>query len=162
MNKASLWSNSDGLVVGFGTRSVEQTASSKVSLGGQRQQIVMNVKLSDLADTLDTNDLVNAPVIPAGAVLESAKLFVVDAAVGATAVLDLGIAKAVDSTDIDDDGIDVAIATATLTDGAVIACDGAKIGTELAYASKVYASYDTAAFTGGNIVVTIEYLVPAV
>jgi hypothetical protein len=160
MNKASLWANSDGLVVGFGARDAETTGSAKVSVGGMRQQVVVRLKLSELGDTLDTNDLVNAPIIPAGALLESARLFVESAAAGTNAVLDIGIAKAVDSTDIDDDGIDVAIATTTLVDGYTTLCDGAKIATELAYNSKVYASYDTAAFTSGVVVITVEYVVP--
>lgn len=162
MKKSVIWTNSDGLAVGFGPRDVETTYSAKLSVGGNRQQVVMRIKLSELADTIDANDLINAPVIPAGAVLETARLFMETAAVGATAVLDIGIAKASDGTDIDDDGIDVAIATATLVDGYTVACDGAKLGTELAYASKVYASYDTAAFTDGVAVLTVEYVCPAV
>jgi hypothetical protein len=162
MNRSSIWNNSDGLAVGFGPRDSETTGSAKVVTAGRRQQVVLRIKLSELADTLDTNDLINAPTIPAGSLLETARLFVLDAAVGASAVLDIGLAKSVDSTDIDDDGVDVAIATATLVDGYTTLCDGAKIATELAYDSKVYASYDTAAFTGGVVLVVLEYLCPSI
>lgn len=162
MKKSSIWANSDGLAVGFGPRDTETTEVTKVSLGGNRQQLVARIKLSELADAITANHLINAAYIPAGALLESAKLFVETAAIGVNAVLDIGLAKVSDGTDIDDDGIDVAIATTTLVDGYNTACDGAKIGTELAYDSKIYASYDTAAFTAGVVVLTVEYVCKAV
>ena len=157
MKREALWSNKDGLYVGFGTRDVETTGSAAVVTEGTRSEIVMRIKLSELADTIDVTDVINAPIIPAGSILESAKLHVETAAVGATAVLDIGLCT-VAGVDVDDDGVDAAIATATLVDGYYVACDGAKIGTELAQASKLYASYDTAAFTDGVVVVTVTYI----
>ena len=158
MNRDSLWTNSDGLVVGFGPRDVEYTGSATVSTAGARKQVVARFRLSDLGDALDTNDLVNAPVIPAGALLEAAKLYVYTAAAGVNAVLDIGIATAA-GADVNDAGIDAAIATATLVEGYDTACDGALVGTKLANNSKVYASYDTAAFTAGVVTVVIDYIV---
>lgn len=162
MNRDTIWTNADGLAVGFGTRDVEQTGSAKLSVGGDRQQVRFRIKLADLTDTTVGNQLINAPSIPAGAILETARLFVESAAVGVNAVLDIGLAKTADGAIIDDDYVDAAIATATLVDGYTVLCDGAAIGTELAFNSKVYASYDTAAFTSGVVVVTLEYVVPAV
>jgi hypothetical protein len=163
MNRNSLWTNSDGLVVGFGTRDVESTGSAKVSLGGRRQQVVFKITGTDLADSDVSAQLVNAVVIPAGSILESAKLFVESVFAGATAVLDIGIYKASDGTAVDDDGVDAAIAVTSIDgDGDIIACDGALIGTELAFDSKLGASYDTAAFTSGVAYVTVEFISPAV
>lgn len=160
MKKATIWTNSDGLAVGFGTRDSETTGSAKVVTAGKRQEIVMRLKLSELGDAIDANDLINAPVIPAGSVILSANLRVIDAATGTNAVLDIGIAKASDGTDLNDDGIDAAIATATLVNAYYVACDGAEIGAEMAYDTKLYASYDTAAFTGGVVEVTVTYIAP--
>jgi hypothetical protein len=160
MNKSSIWSNKDGLAVGFGTRDVEYTYSAGVSVKGVRQQALLRLRLADLGDTVDANDLINAPVLPSGAFIESAKLFVEDAAVGVNAVLDIGFAKASDGTALDDDGIDAAIATATLVDQYDVACDGGVIGTQLSEAARMYASYDTAAFTAGVVLVVVDYWLP--
>lgn len=160
-NRDSNWTNKDGLVVGFGTRDVETTGSAKVSLGGQRQQVVMDIYGPDLADADTAAQEVHAVVLPAGALLESAKLVVKTAFAGATAVLDIGIYAIDGSGTDDDDGIDAAIAvTAIDAAGDVIACDGAKIGTVLDAGYKIGASYDTAAFTAGVAELVVEYIVP--
>jgi len=162
MGRETYWTNKDGLNVGYGTRTVETTGSARVPAGdSRRQQIVMKITGADLADADVSAQLVHAPVIPAGALLEKATLVVKTLFVGATATLDVGIYKAgVAGTD-DDDGIDAAVAVAALVAGADIACDGAAIGTVLDADYKVGASYDTAAFTAGEAEVVIEYLVPA-
>ena len=160
-NRESNWTNSDGLVVGFGTRDVETTGSAKVSLGGQRQQVVVDIYGPDLADSDVAAQLVHAVTIPAGALLESAKLVVKTAFAGATAVLDIGVYNASSGAAVDDDGVDAAVAvTAIDAAGDVIACDGALIGTVLANNSKIAASYDTAAFTAGVAELVVEYVVP--
>jgi hypothetical protein len=158
MKKATIWANSDGLAVGFGPRDTETVEVTKVSLGGNRQQLVCRIRLSELADTITANHLINAAYIPAGSLLETVRLHVETAATGVNAVLDIGLAKLSDGTDIDDDGVDAAIATATLVDKYTTLCDGALVGTELTYDSKIYASYDTAAFTAGVVVLTAEYI----
>lgn len=161
MNKSSIWTNKDGLAVGFGTRDVEKTGSYVVDTDGSYKELVVRLVLSDLADTIDVNDVVNAPVIPSGSFISSALLVVETAAVGATAVLDIGLCT-VAGVDVDDDGIDAAIATATLVTDYDTACDGAKIGLHTTADWKVYASYDTAAFTAGVVKVVIKYLPPEV
>ena len=160
-NRETNWTNSDGLVVGFGTRDVETTGSAKVSLGGQRQQVVMDIYGPDLPDTDVAAQEVHGVILPAGALLESAKLIVKTAFAGATATMDIGI-YAVDGNGTDDpDGIDVDIAvTAIDAAGDVVACDGAKIGTVLDAGYKVGVSYETAAFTAGVAELVVEYVVP--
>lgn len=156
----SVWSNSDGLNVGFGTRTVEDNSGAAVSVSGKRQQIsVRVVGGANIKDSDVTNQLWYGATIPANALLESAKLFVTTAFVGTNAVMDIGTYNASTGAAIDDDGIDVAVATATLSDNAVITCDGALIGTVLAADSKVGITYDTAAFTAGEATLIIEYVV---
>lgn len=154
------WTNADGLVVGFGTREAETTYSAKVSRGGPEQQVVMRIKGADLADSAVADQLVHAPVIPAGALLKSAHLQVDTAFVGTNAVLDIGLYKASDGSAIDDDGVDSAIATTTLVADYDVACDGAEIGLKTDFACKIAASYDTAAFTDGVATLVVTY-VPA-
>jgi len=156
----SNWTNKDGLVVGFGTREVETTYSAKASRGGPEQQIVMRIKGADLADSDVAAQLVHAPIIPAGAFIKSAYLQVDTAFEGVNAVLDIGLYKLSDGTAVDDDGIDAAIATATLVAHYDVACDGAEVGKEQAVACKVAASYDTAAFTAGEATLIVTYVPP--
>lgn len=159
MGRQAYWTNADGLVVGFGTRTIETNSATAVSQGGARQQVVVSiVGGSGILDSDVSAQLIYGAIIPANALLESAKLFVTTAFVGVSAVLDIGTYLASTGAAVDDDGIDVAIATATLADNAVIACDGALIGTVLASDQKVGVSFDTAAFTAGQANLVIEYI----
>jgi hypothetical protein len=101
----------------------------------------------------------NSVVIPANSLIIGATLQVYTAFVGASAVLDIGTWNASTFAEIDDDGIDAAIATATLVDNYVVACDGGQIGASVGAADAVVvAQYDTAAFTAGEAILTIRYL----
>lgn len=158
MPKAATWTNSDGLVVGFGQRTAEVNSAAKVSLGGKRQQVIVKISGATVPLSDVSAQLVNGVEIPADALLESAKLFVTTAFAGATAVLNIGVYNASTGVAVDADGIDVAIAVATLADNAVVACDGALIGTVLAQRSKIGVDYDTAAFTAGEATLVVEYI----
>ena len=159
MARNAYWTNQDGLVVGFGTRTITKNAGAKIAKGGAVEQMVVEVDLATLADAVATTDdaVVMGAHIPAGALLQSATLIVDVAAVGASAVLDIGTYD-LDGAEIDDDGIDAAVATASLTAGAVIACDGALVGTVLAANSRIGLSYDTAAFTAGTATLVVEFI----
>lgn len=159
MGRQAYWTNSDGLAVGFGTRTVETNSATAVRVGGARQQLVVPIRGGSGIPASDVSaQLIYGAIIPANSLLESAKLFVTTAFAGATAVLDIGTYLASDGTEVDDDGIDAAIGVATLADNAVISCDGALIGTVLASNQKVGVSYDTAAFTAGEATLVIEYI----
>lgn len=158
MGRQAYWTNSDGLVVGFGTRSVETTSGTEVGGVSARKQVVVAIKGTDLADSDVTNQLIYGVIIPANALLESAKLFVTTAFAGATAVMDIGTYNASSGATVDDDGIDAAVAVATLVDNAVVACDGAQIGTVLSANVKIGVTYDTAAFTAGEAFLVVEYI----
>jgi hypothetical protein len=106
--------------------------------------------------------------IPGGVVIEKAELEVITAFAGATATLDIGLVDADDQeaafSDLDDDGIDAAIAvTAIDAAGDTIACDGALIGTTLAAQTGGYlvsAEAGTATFTAGEARLRIYYFHP--
>lgn len=157
MGKASTWTNSDGLVVGFGQRTAEVNSGAKVSLGGKRQQVVVKINAATLPASDVSAQLVNGVVIPADALLESAKLYVTTAFAGALGTLNIGTYLASTGVAVDADGIDVAIPVATLVDNAVVTCDGALIGTVLASNQKIGVDYDTA-FTAGEATLVVEYI----
>lgn len=161
-NRAHTWTNKDSLYVGFGTRKTEaNTGSNHGGRSAIRTQTV-KIRASELGDTVAAATLENAAIIPADALLLSANLFVTTSFVGATAVLDIGTYKAADNLVEDDDGIDAAIATATLVAGYAVACDGADINTVVTGEGfKIGASYDTAAFTAGEATLVVRYLIDA-
>lgn len=160
-NRNAKWTNKDGLYVGFGTRKTEVNTSALHSPKGALQTLTVKIHGPSLKDAVAAADLENAAVIPADALLVSARLFVTTAFAGATATLDIGTYDASDNTAEDDDGIDAAIAVGTLTDNAVVTCDGAEVGTVMPHAMKIGASYDTAAFTAGEATLVIEYIADA-
>ena len=157
MPRDSYWTNSDGLVVGFGQRSVETNSGAQPRSDQMRQQVKVRIKAQDLLDSDVSAQLVHGVTIPADSLLESAKLFVTTAFAGATAVLDIGTYDSAGAA-VDDDGLDSAVAVATLVDNAVVACDGALIGTVLASNQRIGLSYDTAAFTAGEAWLVVEYI----
>lgn len=162
MARQNWWTNSDGLYVGYGTRTVNANDGSKVSLGGLEQQVSVKIDATKLADAATADELANAAVIPAGAELTSAKLIVNEAfTTSASGTLDIGIYKAgSDGTD-NDDGIDAAVAAGALGSEAVVTCDGAKIGTILDAPYKIAATYDTGVFTAGVGTLVVTYTLPA-
>jgi len=154
-----IWTNEDGLEVRFGI----DRATSAPTGGTSAEEKVHVFDIADATELGDTDTAAasgDAAFIPAGAIVKDAYL-VVDTAFtsGGSAVLDLGFKEA-DGTNIDDDGIDAAIALGAIdADDDVIACDGALVGTRLANDSYVMATYDTAAFTAGAAKLVVKYVV---
>ncbi len=148
--------NEDGLEVRFGQdRSAVQTTGNTSA-----EEKVLVFKIEDASTLGDTDTAAAAgddAFIPSGAVIKDAYTIVGTAFAGATAVLDLGLKQA-DGTNIDDGGLDDAIAVGTLTADAVVAGDGALVGTKLSNDAYVMATYDTAAFTAGDATVVIKYI----
>lgn len=158
--RKSTWTNQDGLYVGFGRRSVENNTSAGVRSNSAIQTLSVKIVGSELSDAVAAADLENAAVIPANALLVSARLFVTTAFAGSNAVLDIGTYNASDNTAADDDGIDTDT-VANLVDNYVLTCDGADVGTVCDGTGgwKIAASYDTAAFTAGEATLFIEYVI---
>jgi hypothetical protein len=159
MSRDAYWDNKDGLVVGFGTRTVDRHAH-KIADNGPTQKLYMDFDWSDLGTSLAATDpqLTQGPVMPSGAVVLSATIKVTEAFAGGTDI-DLGTYNSETGAAINAAGIDAAVLTAALTLGAEIACDGAIINTALAADSKL-GVISTGTFTAGKAVVEVEYAVP--
>ena len=163
MGKASVWSNNDGLAVGFGTRTETSHCAYKLDDEGELSTIYLRFKGEDLGDAVAATDdaVVYGPVIPNGSTIIDATLEVIEAfdSAGDAGVLDIGLYTPAGS-EVDDDGIDSAVAQAAIDAiGDTIACDGADVATVVATAGgvKVAASYDTAAFTAGEAVLKVRF-----
>jgi len=150
------WTNEDGLYIRYGTN--RAGVATDGSTGAE--ELVLIHEIADATTLADTDTAAvpgDRPFIPAGAILRDA-IFVVDTAFtsGGAAVLDLGLKQA-DGTNIDDDGIDAAIAVGSLTVRSGTESDGALVGTKMEHDSYVMATYDTAAFTAGAGRLIIKY-----
>lgn len=166
------WVNADGLRITFGTGESLIGRGGEYNLGGPNRVVQMEVRAADLKahdDSTDPTTVLDYNVrIPKGAYLEKADFEVLTAFAGATATLDIGLVKASDMaaafTDLDDDGIDAAIAvTAIDAEGDTITCDGALIGTALSTDSGGYlisAEANTATFTAGVGLLRVYYAMP--
>lgn len=147
----------------YGPRGI-QNEGGEMAIGGKSRQIRKRFELSTLALTF--TDILQETGIPAGAIISSSTTRVVTAAVGATAAVNFGLYYVTGGvvTALDADGLDAAIATATLTPiGAEVAGDGALVNTQLATTANSYyigADYDTAAFTAGEVEVIVEWFMP--
>ena len=155
------WTNNDGLNIEFDRTKTESAKGGEAPSFGNRRKLVVDIALADLADASATVGFVDEYELPEGAIIHAANITVLTAATsGGSAVLDLGVidASSDSSGTDDDDGFDAAVALAALTPaGTVITGDGALVGTVLDASYRVAASYDTAAFTGGEIRLEIEY-----
>jgi hypothetical protein len=153
LNRGSTWTNSDGLIVGFGTNSeVVEGGSEKCDNGGGYKSRSVTFEYTDTG--------VNVPV-PAGAEIVGVKLKVDEAFAGGTAVL-VG-----DGSDPDGFITATAGALAKLVAGALINADGLYTsGTTDATARefKLYASADTidlsysGTFTAGKATLVVNYI----
>lgn len=152
------WTNSDGLTIYFGTENVQPAHVGVVCAGeGSTKEFIAVLEPATM-DT--TGGLIGGrpnALIPSGSFVESAALHVTETFVGASGTLDLGTANADGTyTNLDEDGIDVALAVASLTAGTTITCDGAQIGTTVG--ADAYLSYDidTTDFTAGKAFLVVK------
>ena len=166
------WYNADGLEVNYGR---ERAAGDRQKVGrvitaGEYQEMVVPFAYNKFPSydvdrnndgTLDAFSSSNE-YVPAGALIESAKIIVKAAfTTSDSGALQIGCYEQ-DGTVIDADGIDVAIAvTAIDAIGEVVNCDGAMVGLGTQNAAKrsyirMYAS--TGAFTAGSGLLVIRYV----
>jgi hypothetical protein len=94
--------------------------------------------------------------IPANSFIEAAYLKVGTAWASGTSI-DIGLAQT-DGTVIDADGIDAAVATASLTADAIIDCNGALVGASVGGNDAVLEITATGTYTAGTAVLEIHYL----
>jgi hypothetical protein len=160
------WVNSDGLEVLYGSSKSAMRSGGEVKHSGSLREIVLTINGADVPAA-------DAPIdkritIPSGAWVDEAVLNVTTAFTsGGSATLDIGLmlddADGTYSTS-DDNGIDAAIAVATLVDNYRVVCDGAQCETNVTDGSNglplvVSYGYNTAAFTAGVATLTIKYRV---
>lgn len=184
MAKSTGWVNKDGLIVGFGPRSVSKNSQSKVSTDSHEGVVV--VKLADLT-ALGTDATVGtgiyAPVaiqnsapIPANATVHEVRV-VTDTAAGSTGAADLllGLCTISSSTGkyvvVDADGLmeagasalsDFSVAGETMTIKKGDTGAGAYVGAKTVGTSPVFvvATYATEAYNAGALSVYVKYSVP--
>lgn len=180
MSRGNTWTNSDGLVVGFGTHSEDNNVSAVHQSANGVVTLTAEYTLADLADTFAaTNVNPQDARIPRGSVIQSAYVhtLVTPTSAAGTATLDLGLWGVGLATEVVDvaDGL---VADATITEldtiGSVIQCDGAYIADSATAASTQYAvgavsesdcvlapSYETQVFTAGKVRVVVNYIPPS-
>lgn len=169
MSRNELWSNADGLSVGFGTHSSDNDISSVY--GGTRKTVSVEITLLDLSDTFAASDrFPQEIIIPRGSIFIRGYLQTIVAATsGGSATLDIGTWGTGDVVDVADGlAVDVSIAEMTtigevfVLDGAMLSSDGTTSAGAVSDSDVVIApSYETQAFTAGKVRFTVEYLVPA-
>ena len=164
MPRDGVWDNKDGLVVGFGTRTPTYTGSYSVASDNRSgiSQLVYRFRGEDLNDAVAVTEdqAIMAPVIPNGSLILGATLYITEAFVGATGVLDIGVYNGATEAAVDDDGIH-SVGIAYIDSAPVtITCTGADLNTTVATTGgvKICASYDTAAFTAGEAIVVVNFV----
>jgi hypothetical protein len=148
------WTNSDGLEVRF--KNPEAGATGAELVGGAIKELVVDF---DFATAITAAADGHESFLPAGSYILSATLIVTSAMTGTSGTLTIGLAQK-DGTVIDADGIDAAVAQATLIASAVVKCDGALAGSTAAIGSAngyVYTSLG-GTVTGGRGKLVIEYI----
>jgi hypothetical protein len=166
MNKKSIWTNKDGLYVGFGPRAAEVNSAAAVNAGNSVfKQVSMKVTGTDLNTAAGAKELANAPVIPAGAKILRA-LFHVDTAfaTGTSATIEVGTYTLANAVDDQDALITSAnsVSTAIDTTAEEVSGTGAYVGAApLASAVKVAAVRVTGTYTAGVGTLIVEYALPA-
>ena len=161
MGKATVWSNSDGLAVGFGTRSVTTSGAFGISDNGSTQKLHCEFDWSDLDTSLSTTSdfIVYGPVIPNGAVILKSTLKVTEAFTSGTDI-DIGLYDK-DGAAVDAAGLDAAVITANLTLGAEIDGDGSDVNTVVATTGGVKVGViRTGVFDAGQAVLEVEFKTP--
>lgn len=153
----AVWKNADGLEVGFGRSNTKNLQAGSIEVKGQVRQLELEVYF----DEANTGASAKNAVLPVGAVVLSATVYVKQAFVGGTA-LNVGTIK--------NDGSGAAAtalvtatesAVANLTAGAVIKGAGALIGATVATDPVQITCAPTGSHTAGRATVLIEYIQPS-
>jgi len=173
MSRDATWSNKDGLVVGFGTHSDDSEVAAVVSSANGRVVVQREIVGVNLSDTYSASNFIpQEHVIPRGSVIIRGTVQVLVAfSTGSSPTLDIGLFTKGLATDVVDvaDGLVADMSAAELTSiGEVHILDGAQIATAgqtaVGYTGLgdcvIAPSYETAAFTTGKLLLTLEYIPP--
>ncbi len=161
------WTNSDGLLVLFGKEQGQLGRGGEYSKLGPEHHTQIIIDLTDLT----TAEQIMSPTItiPNGAVVMQVDVTVDELSTSAssTANLDLGLIDQDRTTELDYDGL---LAKADVWHGSAIGTKtsyvvgttevGALVGTPLTNTGVISASYDTDAYTAGEIIVDIYWYMP--
>lgn len=145
----------------YGPRTTQTGLPSGIAKGGpvEYQRVPFTYEQANAGlPTVNADEDAGVLTIPAGALVQSATLYVTKAFASAgAATLEIG-AEGVDGSVVDADGFD-SLAVAALTEGSVHVLDGALVGASVGSAEVQVAIDDgTAEFTAGEAVLVIEYL----
>jgi len=164
----------DGLIVGYGTHSTDNSTGAVTSGGGGVVHFQQSIVGTELADTIAaTGASPQAHIIPRGSIIKRATLTVVTAFTGSSSTLDIGLWTRGLATDVVDQAVGIvdAVSIAELTTvGETHVCDGTLLPLAIGVSTNVGAvglgdcvvvpSWDTAAFTAGEALLYIEYMAP--
>ena len=164
MGRNATWTNEDGLVVGFGTRTVESERAAVLSVSGQRGEYVLDFTYDDLPDTADKSADFSYIPLPSGAIIEDATIVATTTFAGGTSY-DVGLYENGSTDAIDADGIFDAVLLAEINAGDLASShggtnSGAVNGTTLTTDAKVVVAA-TGTFTAGAAKLIITYRIPA-
>lgn len=160
------WYNSDGLYVKFGTE--EATAGKAGGYNTLGPQQMVELFISDMTSVTATAAIQDYNiVIPKNARIEKVELItqtaVTDA--GGTSVLNVGLKKTDNATELDYNGLLAALPLASFnaageTYSAIVGATyaGALVGTTLSENGYLTVDYDTEAFTAGAVRIRIFYV----
>ena len=162
------WINTDGLRVRFGTEEAEVTRGGELPSAGTSREVTFNLTLTTLGSGSALVPDTMGVFIPSGArIFEIEVLNETAATSGGSATLNLGLNRLDTTTAIDVDGL---LVTAPLADFNLagetkvytigVTGVGALVGTTLANPGVLVADYDTAAFTAGELRITVRFYIP--
>jgi len=147
---------SQGVRKNYNVRETEKKAPSRPVTAGEVKEHVVEFAYDSLPSASELDNLVTS--IPANSFLLSSHLYVSEAWVGGTS-LTIGLSEA-DGTAIDADGIDAAVATATLTAGAWIVNDGALVESSVGSEAGQVVATVSGTYTAGAAKLVVRYLEP--
>lgn len=160
--------NADGLNQYYGLGEAVITRGGEFQMAGGSHVTEVFIDLTSLL--ADANEYIVADnvTIPAGAFIEKVELMVTKVTAGASSTLDLGLVDQDRTTEIDFDGLLVNSSTTwhtgvigtTVTYDTNTSGNGALVGTQITNTGLITASWDTAAFTAGEIRIRIYWMVP--
>lgn len=167
---ANKWVNNDGLLVLYPPTVANPSKGGEFSTLDSGQHVVSVTidlaALSTAASVASGNEVIVADnvTIPNGSLLTKVTATVLEAPVGATATLDVGLVDQDRTTEIDFDGILTNATVGALGSVTEIvkggAGAGALVGALITNTGLITASVDTANYTDGAVKIDIEYVVP--
>lgn len=141
----------------YGPRAIDEKFGGETTTSGNSKECEWIFTYDDLP-TYGTGEM--EVLIPANAFIKEARIEVLEAMTGTTGTLTLGFHEQ-DGTAIDADGIDAAVAQATLVANAWVVCDGALVGASIGSAAGQLVATTGGTVTGGKFRVIVEYEDPA-